>query len=115
MISIATSLFPSLLFSGGIVCIGAMRILNQMSKSSSSSKTSLSKLRVEYSTKSLVREDLGSDPIALFEEWLGEAREVGELEPNAMCLSTVRKIIHLFLLSQNLIIKMPLKYGKMNR
>jgi len=84
-----------------------------MSKSSSSSKTSLSKLRVEYSTQSLVREDLGSDPIALFEEWVGEAREVGELEPNAMCLSTVRKIIHLFfdldpslsLSFQNLIIK----------
>lgn len=49
----------------------------------------LSDFRKEYSAKGLHREDLGSDPIQLFQRWFQQATELHIPEPNAMTLSTL--------------------------
>jgi pyridoxamine 5'-phosphate oxidase len=49
----------------------------------------LSDFRKEYSTKGLHREDLGTDPIQLFQRWFQQATELDIPEPNAMTLSTL--------------------------
>lgn len=49
----------------------------------------LSDFRKEYSAKGLHREDLGSDPIQLFQRWFQQATELNIPEPNAMTLSTL--------------------------
>jgi pyridoxamine 5'-phosphate oxidase len=49
----------------------------------------LSDFRKEYSTKGLNREDLGTDPIQLFQRWFQQATELNIPEPNAMTLSTL--------------------------
>jgi len=46
-------------------------------------------LRREYENRPLHRRDLAPDPVVQFERWFLEAREHVELDPNAMCLSTV--------------------------
>lgn len=46
-------------------------------------------LRREYEGRSLSRADLCPDPLLQFERWFEEARKVVELDPNAMCVSTV--------------------------
>jgi pyridoxamine 5'-phosphate oxidase len=48
----------------------------------------LSDFRKEYSTKGLHREDLGTDPIQLFQHWFQQATELSIPEPNAMTLAT---------------------------
>lgn len=52
---------------------------------------SVSELRVNYSQKGLEDTDVAkiSSPTTLFKQWLQDAVEVSEPEPNAMCLSTV--------------------------
>lgn len=49
----------------------------------------LSDFRKEYSAKGLHREDLGTDPIELFQRWFQQATELNIPEPNAMTLSTL--------------------------
>ncbi len=49
----------------------------------------LSKLRQEYTTKGLRRDDLKATPIKQFELWFEQALEANLLEPNAMSLATV--------------------------
>ncbi len=49
----------------------------------------LSDFRKEYSAKGLQRQDLGDDPIQLFERWFQQATELNIPEPNAMILSTL--------------------------
>jgi pyridoxamine 5'-phosphate oxidase len=46
-------------------------------------------LRREYSDRPLRRTNLNPDPFAQFEQWFEEARQIVELDPNAMCVSTV--------------------------
>lgn len=46
-------------------------------------------LRREYEGRSLSRADLNPDPLLQFERWFAEARQAVELDPNAMCVSTV--------------------------
>jgi pyridoxamine 5'-phosphate oxidase len=49
----------------------------------------LSDFRKEYSAKGLHREDIGNDPIQLFQRWFQQATELSIPEPNAMTLSTI--------------------------
>ncbi|WP_428025659.1 pyridoxamine 5'-phosphate oxidase [Arcobacter sp.] len=49
----------------------------------------LSKLRQEYTTKGLRRNDLLDSPIKQFELWFKQALDANILEPNAMSLATV--------------------------
>ena len=49
----------------------------------------LSDFRKEYSAKGLQRQDLGDDPIQLFQRWFQQATELNIQEPNAMTLSTL--------------------------
>jgi pyridoxamine 5'-phosphate oxidase len=49
----------------------------------------LSDFRKEYSAKGLQRQDLGEDPIQLFQQWFQQATELNIPEPNAMTLSTL--------------------------
>lgn len=49
----------------------------------------LSKMRQEYTTKGLHREDLLQNPFAQFELWFNQAVEAKLIEPNAMTLCTV--------------------------
>jgi pyridoxamine 5'-phosphate oxidase len=49
----------------------------------------LSEFRKEYSAKGLQRQDLGDDPIQLFERWFQQATELQIPEPNAMTLATL--------------------------
>lgn len=49
----------------------------------------IASMRREYEGRSLSRADLNPDPFAQFEAWFEEARKVVELDPNAMCVSTV--------------------------
>ncbi len=51
----------------------------------------LSKLRQEYTTKGLRRDDLFDSPIKQFELWFEQALNAEVLEPNAMSLATVGK------------------------
>lgn len=51
----------------------------------------LSRLRQEYTTKGLRREDLLDSPLKQFELWFNQALEASLLEPNAMSLATVGK------------------------
>lgn len=46
-------------------------------------------LRREYSDTPLRRADLNADPFVQFETWFAEACRAVELDPNAMCVSTV--------------------------
>lgn len=46
-------------------------------------------MRREYEGRSLSRADLNPDPLLQFERWFAEARQAVELDPNAMCISTV--------------------------
>lgn len=41
-----------------------------------------------HEDRGLTTEDLGTDPIAAFERWLGEAADAGQIEPTAMSLAT---------------------------
>lgn len=49
----------------------------------------LAELRREYADGGLDAADLEADPYLMFQRWLGEARDAGVHEPNAMVLSTV--------------------------
>jgi pyridoxamine 5'-phosphate oxidase len=44
--------------------------------------------RIDYSKKTLMEDEAGNDPIALFGEWLKAAEEDGLPEPHAMSLAT---------------------------
>lgn len=55
----------------------------------SKSSEEIAAMREEYGSRELRRKDLAPDPIAQFNQWFIEAREVGLHEPNAMTLSTV--------------------------
>ncbi|WP_208732236.1 pyridoxamine 5'-phosphate oxidase [Leptospira perdikensis] len=48
-------------------------------------------MRKLYTRSVLSEETAGSDPLELFRLWFSEAKEEGELEPNAMSLATVNK------------------------
>jgi pyridoxamine-phosphate oxidase len=49
----------------------------------------LDALRRDYQRGQLLEADAGDDPVALFDRWLDDARQAGQLEPNAMTLATV--------------------------
>lgn len=49
----------------------------------------ISKLRQEYTTKGLHKEDLNIDPIKQFELWFNQAIDANLTEPNAFSLATV--------------------------
>jgi pyridoxamine 5'-phosphate oxidase len=49
----------------------------------------LSKLREEYTTKGLHKEDLDNNPIKQFELWFNQAMDAKLIEPNAFSLATV--------------------------
>jgi len=51
----------------------------------------LSKMRKEYTTKGLRKEDLNNNPFKQFEKWFNEAVDVKHIEPNAFTLATVGK------------------------
>jgi len=55
----------------------------------SRSMSSVADLRKEYSASGLVEENMPSEPLSVFRQWLDEAVAAQVLEPNAMCLSTV--------------------------
>jgi pyridoxamine 5'-phosphate oxidase len=46
-------------------------------------------LRRDYQRGQLLEADAGDDPLALFDQWLEDAKQAGQLEPNAMTLATV--------------------------
>lgn len=48
-------------------------------------------LRIKYDLGVLRRGDLPEEPLGLFRAWLGDAKEAGILEPNAMTLATATK------------------------
>lgn len=50
--------------------------------------TSISDLRREYASRSLMETDVASNPISQFEKWWNEALESAIVEPNAMTLAT---------------------------
>lgn len=52
----------------------------------------LEALRKDYKLGSLDEVDAGNDPIILFKSWLEDAKQVEQLEPNAMTLATVDAI-----------------------
>lgn len=45
-------------------------------------------MRRSYERGELLEDDIGSDPFIVFQTWFRQAEEAGELEPNAMTLST---------------------------
>ena len=47
------------------------------------------KNRVEYGRKSLIVEQMLSNPIEQFRQWMGEAEDAEVKEPNTMTLATV--------------------------
>lgn len=49
----------------------------------------LSKMRHEYTTKGLHRQQMHSDPFVQFERWFDQAVGAGLIEPNAFTLATV--------------------------
>lgn len=49
----------------------------------------LARMRQEYESKPLLKEDLLDDPISQFGVWFNQAVEAGLKEPNAMTLATV--------------------------
>jgi len=51
----------------------------------------ISKMRKEYTTKSLRKKDLQNSPFLQFEKWFNEALDIQLIEPNALTLSTVGK------------------------
>ncbi|XDD48200.1 pyridoxamine 5'-phosphate oxidase [Leptospira sp. WS39.C2] len=51
----------------------------------------LAHMRQTYKRSVLSESTAGTDPLALFSLWFSEAKEEGELEPNAMSLATVDK------------------------
>ncbi|WP_044415006.1 pyridoxamine 5'-phosphate oxidase [Halarcobacter anaerophilus] len=51
----------------------------------------LSKMRQEYSSKGLKKEDLEDNPFKQFEKWFNEALKAELIEPNAFTLATVGK------------------------
>ncbi|QDF28828.1 pyridoxamine 5'-phosphate oxidase [Halarcobacter anaerophilus] len=51
----------------------------------------LSKMRQEYSSKGLRKEDLEDNPFKQFEKWFNEALKAELIEPNAFTLATVGK------------------------
>jgi pyridoxamine 5'-phosphate oxidase len=53
------------------------------------SREEIAAMREEYGSRELRRKDLHADPIAQFDQWFAEAREVELHEPNAMTLSTL--------------------------
>lgn len=55
----------------------------------SKSRDEIAAMREEYGSRELRRRDLAADPVAQFDLWFTEAREVRLHEPNAMTLSTV--------------------------
>ncbi len=52
-------------------------------------KPDLEALRRDYQLGQLTEEAAGADPTALFGQWLKDAADAGQLEPNAMTLATV--------------------------
>jgi pyridoxamine 5'-phosphate oxidase len=62
-----------------------------MSEPHEDSCPDLSRLRREYSTRSLVEKDVYPDPIKQFIAWLNEAIAAGANEPNAMTLATATR------------------------
>ena len=50
---------------------------------------SLEALRRDYQQGKLSELNAGVDPVSLFNRWLKEAQQAGQLEPNAMTLATV--------------------------
>ncbi len=52
----------------------------------------LADLRKTYALAGLSEADAGTDPLALFERWIGEALEAGVPEPNAMTLATANAL-----------------------
>ena len=46
-------------------------------------------MRISYERSELNKSDLIDDPLALFQQWMAAAIEIGILEPNAMTLATV--------------------------
>ena len=62
-----------------------------MSQQPDNQRQDLSRLRVEYTQRSLSEEDVLADPIRQFVVWLDEAIAVGASEPNAMTLATCTK------------------------
>lgn len=55
----------------------------------SKSREEIAAMREEYGSRVLRRKDLAADPIAQFDQWFAEAREVHLHEPNALTLSTI--------------------------
>jgi pyridoxamine 5'-phosphate oxidase len=49
---------------------------------------SIAHLREEYRREQLDESDVAADPLAQFEKWFAQAREVEEREPNAFALAT---------------------------
>jgi pyridoxamine 5'-phosphate oxidase len=49
----------------------------------------LADIRKDYTLKSLEIQDVGSDPLQQFRQWMEEAIQAEALEVNAMCLSTI--------------------------
>ncbi len=49
------------------------------------------KLRAQYATAGLARDEVDQDPLAQFGHWLKQATEAGIIEPNAMVLATASK------------------------
>ena len=54
----------------------------------SSDRKKIAAMREEYGRRELRRGEMAADPIAQFERWFAEAREVELHEPNALVLST---------------------------
>lgn len=49
----------------------------------------LDSLRRDYRKGQLLEAEAGDDPLQLFENWLDDAKQAGQLEPNAMTVATV--------------------------
>ena len=54
----------------------------------SNSREKIAAMREEYGSRELRRGKMAADPVAQFEQWFAEAREVELHEPNALVLST---------------------------
>lgn len=54
----------------------------------------LAAMRREYRQGTLTETMAGEDPLALFDQWIGAARDAGQIEANAMTLATVDAMGH---------------------
>ena len=75
-----------------VICVGTARLehvtMGAMSVKSKHRKEEIQNLRRDYRRAELLEKNVSADPFEQFDRWFKQARKAGEIEPNAMDLST---------------------------